>query len=149
MAVKAKINGDMIITDGNNELRSLKELNNQVTNNTTKLENLTNLEPVILYENSSGTTGNITLSESASNFSHLLVFWKTTYNSTRRGVALAPTGNYWTLSSRDIDVNTYQTVYNVETMYYISGTSLNVSKSNNYNGNNSNVFYITKVIGYK
>lgn len=133
------------------KLVQLKNVNNEEIDpvNLNYETRLSKLEGTILYDNSNGNTGNIILSDSASNYKFLMVFWKSTYNLNRLGISLAPNSGYWSLFSYDIDANTYQTIYKNNTLYQINGSSMTVNKANNYNNQNQNIFSITKVVGYK
>lgn len=103
-----------------------------------------------LYENSTGTNGNITLSDSADNYSYLMVYWKSIWNSSRNGVVLAPTKtDNWSLFEQVVESGSGTTIYKNIAIYSINGTAFNYIKASNYNNQNSNTFYITKIVGYK
>lgn len=105
---------------------------------------------VVLYDNSNGTNGNITLSDDASNFAYLLVYWKSSWNSTRHGCAIAPPyANKWSLFESVVGAGSDNATYTNIAIYYIGGTQFNLDKASDYSGNNSNIFYITKIVGYK
>ena len=74
MAVKAKINGDIVIKDGNTDLRSLKELNTQVNTNTSNINKLTAVQ---LYSNDTGTR-EITINN-LSQYSYIDIEFRTAY----------------------------------------------------------------------
>lgn len=109
-------------------------------------------EPVSLYDNSSGTTGTVTLSETAANFDYLEIFYRDSdkhYNSVK---IASPNGKEAWLSGGYIESNASGNVkYKNVT---VSGTSIT---SKNYiqvafNGGDiviNNYIYITKVVGYK
>ena len=106
----------------------------------------------VLYNSDTGTTGNVTLSKSASNYSYLLVYWKTTYNALRDGVSIAHNSSInWSIFSIDIDVNNPNGVYIACARYDISGSTITfeVSNINGSSSTSSSGFTITKVIGYK
>lgn len=103
-----------------------------------------------LYDNSSGTSGDITLSDDASNYSYLMVYWKSSWNSSRNGVAIAPNGtSNWSLFETVVGYGGDNATYDNIAIYSINGTSFNLNKAKNYNGQNSNTFNITKIVGYK
>ena len=108
-----------------------------------------------LYDNSSGTTGTVTLSESAANYLYLELFFtdnnKTRLYSTK---IYNPNGKKVNLFATEINNTTLNIRASTRT---ISGTSITVDsslyKTIGTNGiedtNTTNYLYITKVIGYK
>jgi microcystin-dependent protein len=105
---------------------------------------------VVLYENSTGTNGSITLSDDASNYSYLMVYWRSTWNSTRQGVAMAPpSANKWSLFESVVGAGSDSAKYTNIAIYYIGDTSFNLDKASDYGNGSSNTFYITKIVGYK
>lgn len=104
----------------------------------------------VLYDNSSGESGNILLSDYAYNYSYLMVYWKSSWNSSRNGVAIAPIGtSNWSLFETVVGYGSDNATYENIAIYNISGTSFNLNKAKSYNGGTSNTFYITKIVGYK
>lgn len=73
-----KITGAMRITDGNTDLRTLKELNTLLTTLNTNMTNLTNsvnsLKPKLLYYNTSGGT-NVALNDTVTNYDWFIIEW--------------------------------------------------------------------------
>ena len=103
----------------------------------------------ILYDNSNGTNGNIVLSDDSSNYAYLIVYWKSSWNSTRQGCAIAPPSSYkWALSEVVVGAGSDNATYTNIAIYYIGGTQFDLDKAKNYNGQNNNTFYITKIVGY-
>ncbi len=109
-----------------------------------------------LYENSSGSNGTITLSDSAANYNILEIFYRDNngndFNSTR---VFGPNGKNVYLSCIEA-ASTPAT--NIRTSRYaISGTSMTVSSytytqipnKNNPSVSANNYLYVTKVFGYK
>lgn len=117
-----------------------------------------NLIADILYSNSSGTTGNITLSSSVSNYSYLEIFgYETTTNSTIYS-------KYDLSSGKDLNLNTLTSSQSgnlmryVSTNYSVSGTSINPNTNSGIVNifdktinaqQQENAIYITKILGYK
>ena len=114
------------------------------------------ITPIVLYDNSSGSTGNITLSDSAANYSTLEIFYKKETQSSVK--VLNPDGQsaVLTLHYYYTNVSTYQIV---QKCISISGESITVNTSQSYYANFKNNSYpsigienqikIIKVIGYK
>lgn len=110
-----------------------------------------------LYDNSSGTTGTITLSQSAANFSYLDIYFITNNNYLTHCRVYSPNGK--TVSANCVNVFTATSVLQFAlTMLTISGTSVTF-KNNAYAnivhngetivGNVSNYMKVIKVVGYK
>ena len=106
-------------------------------------------EPVSLYDNSSGTTGTVPLSESAANFSYLEIFFST-YDEANRMVSNKISTPNGKISRLLFFGSTY--------MYYkditISGTSITVTNNSrvaisNGTGDTTNEIKIYKVVGYR
>ncbi len=124
--------------------------------------NTNRLVPVSLYDNSSGTTGTVTLSETAANFNYLEVFYCDNNNRQHRSVRIAnPNNKIVTLDTAeayDKDKN----IYIRTTNYTISNTSIIVraymymnfwqfsgGEDCGVNVEKSNYIKIVKVLGYK
>ncbi|MBQ8207057.1 MAG: hypothetical protein IJZ77_06300 [Bacilli bacterium] len=118
------------------------------------------LQETVLYNNTTGTTGTITLSQSSANFTYLEFFYnkeidgKKMFSSTK---VYQPNGKYVALdlSAYWDDSSTMQTL---SKCVYISGTSIGVQTANTAHGNvtNGGTFaglenqvYITRIVGYK
>lgn len=116
-------------------------------------------KPKTLYNNSSGTTGTVTLSETSANFSYLEIFYRDKqgsypgYNSVK---VYAPNGkrvDTTTIQKETADTNTSFIRINTRSLT-ISGTSITVD---NYQINyvpssgkyRSNEQYVVRVIGYR
>lgn len=109
----------------------------------------------VLYDNSTGTNGTVTLSDSAANYDCLEIFYRdndTTYSSVKVDI---PDGKH-------VDISTIErwgyTLYIKQKRITISGTSItngNVAEAQftsapkNTINTTANNIYITKVIGYK
>ena len=83
-----------------------------------------------LYYNSSGTTGNVTLSESAANFYFLDIFFMNNDNYRDYVRVYAPNGNSAVLSNA-VYKNEYTTTYVRNKVVTISGTSISVVSKRN------------------
>lgn len=118
------------------------------------------LKETVLYNNTTGTTGNITLSQSSANFKYLEFFYykqfdsKNMYASTK---VYSPNGKYVGLSISGYWSNV-TTVQTLTKCVYITGTSVNVQTANCAYGNMTNEgsyaglensVYITRIVGYK
>lgn len=127
----------------------------------TNIENAINaLKPVVLYTNNTGTTGNVTLSETAANFEYLEIFYLSLSDS-GTGYAQNSTKVYqpnnksaW-LTTGYADSRESADTFNVKICAInISGTSLTktygggweFSDDNKYKSNN---IAITRVLGYR
>lgn len=122
----------------------------------TDLENQINEDKTeILYEDNIGTTGNITLSEIASNFSYLEIFYKNDNNRHQSIKVDNPNNKTISLLSTSLDSNTASNI-KIKDMQ-ISGTiisvihtqELNFWNSSWHNNDGKNMIYINKVVGYR
>ena len=115
-------------------------------------------EPDVLYDNSSGTTGTVTLSESAENFSAIEVFYCDNNGSDRTSVRVqSPNGKYVSLSTIEASTATKTNIR--RTRYLISGTSMTTLTTNGYvqlnpseypwYGGTANYIKVLKVVGYR
>lgn len=113
-----------------------------------------NYNPITLYENSSGTTGTVTLSKSSADFTYLEIFGVTNSGENISQKVFSPNGKNFNLSGGYLaNATTWQ---NVNARYNISGTSItkeyeyyiNNGASNDI-GKTENYIYITRVDGYK
>lgn len=125
-----------------------------VHNRTLLSEILNKLIPVSLYDNSSGTTGTVTLSETSANFTYLEIFYSKSgcyssvkiYNPNGKTVTLHLLNSYGTTAIQYLNANVS-----------ISGTTITKGNSNAMNCSetgaggvfNENNITITKVIGYR
>ena len=124
--------------------------------------NTNRLVPVSLYDNSSGTTGTVTLSETAANFNYLEVFYCDNNNRQHRSVRIAnPNNKIVTLDTAeayDKDKNIYirttnYTISNtsiiVRTYMYMNFWQFSGGEDCGVNVEKSNYIKIVKVLGYK
>ena len=118
--------------------------------------------PVTLYNNSSGTTGTITLSETAANFNYLEIFYCDNNSKEHRSIKISnPNGKTITLDTiepYDADKNMYirttsyainNTSITVKTYIYMNFWKVSGSDNCGVNVEKSNYIKIIKVIGYK
>ena len=116
----------------------------------------------ILYNNSSGTTGTVTLSETAANFNYLEIFYCDNNSREHRSIKIAnPNGKTITLDTiepYDADKNMYirttsytinNTSITVKTYIYMNFWKFSGSDNCGVNVEKSNYIKIIKVIGYK
>lgn len=119
-------------------------------------DKITNLTAVSLYDNSTGTSGTVTLSQTAANFSYLEIFFKETQRSSAYGSVkvFSPNGKTVNLTSTFYSGDQYG-IYVTSKDVSISGTSItNVRYGWQYVGSdryatNGNLINIVKVVGYK
>ena len=126
--------------------------------------NVSNIQvkPKTLYDNSSGTTGTVTLSETAANFNYLEVFYCDNNSKEHRSIKIAnPNGKTITLDTiepYDTDKNMYirttsyainNTSITVKTYIYMNFWKFSGSDNCGVNVEKSNYIKIIKVIGYK
>ena len=150
------------VTDNNmNEIKSVvnnnaSETSTNTTNiatNTNDITNLKNLVPTTLYNNSSGSNGAITLSDSVANYSYLEIYFHTNDGANYSGSQKLPVSSGAILTSLQYlhcDAAGHYWIKGKEIL--INGTSI---ANNGYietgtNGTSaSNCIYITRVLGYK
>lgn len=150
-ADKAKINDDPSLP-AVNKVRDIdmNEIKEVVNENYTEFNNSI---PVVLFNDANGVSGNVTLSDSASNYSYLEIFFeKDNYGSSIRVYdnKASLIAHYTNASSN----TTYISFKNVS----ISGTTIIVDSYQEWYNNwgtsgvtagNTNGILITKVLGYK
>lgn len=113
-------------------------------------------EPTILYNNSTGTTGTVTLSDSAANYSYLEIFIKNNDNYYQNVKVTDPNNKNVSLT---VNTQVGEVVYLKNKTILISGKSIS-NVSNYYSQvqinaslqlgySKSNLLYIVKVLGYK
>lgn len=111
------------------------------------------LEGVSLYDNSSGTNGTVTLSETSANFNYLEIFYRDNDNHYNSVKIYSPNGKVFWMNSGWINDNNnggnmklaYSTINgtSITKTRYIQGTIGGSGTSNN------NAIYIVKVLGYR
>lgn len=111
---------------------------------------------VTLYENASGTTGNIPLSQNVSGFSFLEIYYSGSTLTDTRVKKITANSLRVTL---DLVASTASTLYLRNTMYTIYGNKLTLAESFNYNilasngsinmQSSTNAIYTTKVVGIR
>lgn len=105
----------------------------------------------ILYGSTTGTTGTVTLTETAANFKKLQIFYRNNDNYYHGQEVYDPNGKTIMLMSSYPDSSGWLNTSAVK----VSGTSITVSKYYHFNGLNSNLsqelncIYITGVVGYR
>lgn len=128
------------------DMNEIKTAHNDTDNN------VNNLIGVVLYNNSAGTTGNITdLSDDVSNYSYLEIFYS--YNDSRQSTKII--GNKASLIVHTTSNNQTYLLFKEVTF---SGTSMTVNSyqqwnnvwgTSNVNASNTNGIYVIKIVGYK
>lgn len=108
-----------------------------------------------LYENETGTTGNIALSEKLSNYKYIKVFWKVGNNNRGEEVSVALNKN---INLSLIDFTDSKIWLHTKTMI-MEDTKLTVKRYKEYSiidssqwtpyGTSTNSIAIVKVVGYK
>lgn len=108
--------------------------------------------PVVLYDNSTGTNGSVTLSSSAANYTYLEIFYKGNDSQYSSVKVFEPNGKDVSML---VSLTYNNQIYLKQKIVTISGTS--ITSKNNSQGNfnasqqgwsNVNYIYITRVIGY-
>lgn len=110
------------------------------------------VQPIVLYDNSTGSDSTITLNETAANFSYLEIFYKNNDNEFSSVKVADPNGK--TITLMNVHANASSVAYFKSTTVQISGTSispvsyseLGISASGT-TFNNVNHNFITKVVG--
>ena len=127
------------------------------SNLTQCLEGKIQAKPISLYDNSTGTTGNITLSQSAANFSYLEIFFYGRYAQYTSVRIFNPNNKTANLHTWHVFASDSGTVVGMSRNVNISGTTLSTGTSDQYGEwwsyqnqvKNENNIYIYKVFGYK
>lgn len=106
-------------------------------------------KPVTLYNNASGTTGTVTLSESAANFEYLEIFYMDNNNRQPNSIKIcSPNGKYVTLSCIEPSTdNAELRVYIRSSGWTISGTSMTPGRSDLGNNHNNCIYAELKADG--
>lgn len=129
--------------------------NLNTTAKTSIVEAINELIPTTLYDNSSGETGTVNLSDSSANYNYIEIFCKDSNGVSSSTKVENPNGKNVNLMSVRIDTGVIQ--------FYTKNVSINTNKITNIEGytirmqgssinayNNANTYIlITKVIGYK
>jgi hypothetical protein len=132
----------------------LNEIKQVVNENADEFEEeIGRINGTVLYESENGTTGNVTLSDSAANYDYISIEGRRTSHAYPSQKFYKPNGKTITLSSTyalNNDIYLYTKVIN------ISGTQITVlsSKLGYFNSSSMAVVsdtdnYITRVVGYK
>lgn len=109
---------------------------------------------IVLYDNASGTNGDITLSDSAANYEYIEIFFRNNDNKYNSVKVYQPHGKSVSLMSQD---NNSSKVWLKVTSITISGTTITKSEAcevaltsgSSPTISSSNNNYITRVVGYK
>ena len=143
------VNGNLYVKGDTNKVNGIDSSNA----NFEEIE----LKPVTLYDNSSGTNGTITLSQTVANFKYLEIFYVSSYKHYKSSRVYNPNNKNILLESFHVFGN--QTVVGQSAIAIISGTTITgASPETDLSGewwsyNNSinaiNQIKIYKVIGYK
>ena len=146
----AKINNDLI-----NKTDFIVNAKNNSTDKTYNCDYInTHLGGVVLYENTSGSSGNITLSDSLANYSRIVLLMHQSDNDYWWNESLdQPNGKTLWITQVQVD-RTQSRYYLFEKRYTCSGTSINKAFIGTYFSNTNSYseydnFKIVKVIGYK
>lgn len=150
------VNGNFY-TKGNMQIYGNGQINGSTTVNNTNTTNF-QLKPTTLYDNSSGTSGTVTLNQSAANFNYIEIFYISSYTHCSSVRMANPNGKIALLESFHVFASESGTVVGQSRIVRIDGTSIaTVGSSDQYGEwwsyNNSinaiNQIKIHKVIGYK
>ncbi len=127
----------------------------RVIHNNKKISDI--IEPVVLYNNDAGTTGNVTLSETSANFSYLEIFYKDEAYNYSSVKVYSPNGKRASLQT--MKCSSGSIIFYVK-LATISGTSISAVAADGYvqlfnsgvtagYNNSLNYILITRVVGYK
>jgi hypothetical protein len=155
-ANKVKLNDDPSIQAINKvrdvDMNEIKEVVNQNDND------FQNTLPTILYSDSTGTTGTVTLSDDSSNYEYLDVYgYETTTNSSIYTKYDVASGKYLNLNTNVSSENGNLMRY-ISTNYSVSGTSIipstnsgivNIFDKTINAQQQENAILITKVVGWR
>ena len=149
------------VTDDNmNEIKSVVNNNaSETSTNTNDITNLKKLVPTTLYNNSSGSNGSITLSDSVSNYEYIEILFREeeTGTSVYKSLKLHnPNGKNVILDM--VDFHDSKLIFNTKVVA-ISDTTITNVRYKRYTitdsatwspfGSNDNTIYINTVLGYK
>ena len=123
----------------------------RIIHNSKKISDI--IEPVVLYDNATGTTGNVTLSDSVANFQYIEVYFYNNDNFYCFNKFYNPNGKKICLISTQLDGTTnriksgvYTVSNNIITVNYGCDWNLNANAGTT---GSARVIYITRVVGYK
>lgn len=142
-----------VVNTNDDNVGTLSNLNTtDKTSIVNAINELVNLKPVVLYNDSTGTTGTVTLSDSAANYSYIEIFYKNTDGYCSSVKAINGTDVSLTITYQASDKLWYTS--KVVTINGISISNKNhaigwINNSNNTGYGNTNNMKITRVIGYK
>lgn len=111
----------------------------------------------VLYDNSSGTTGTVTLSETAANFNYLEIFFKSRYEQFSSVRIVNPNNRTANLHTWHVFASSSGTAVGMSRNVNIAGTTLSTGTSDQYGEwwsyqnqvLNQNNIWIYKVVGYR
>ena len=143
----------------NDALRGVRFFKYAPSTSTTWYEKFTNV-PTVLYENSSGSAGTITLSSSVSNFVRIGVYAKnrgTDHSAAVYNEIKLSNTTVMSLAATTATNTKYDTTVWFSAIINFSGTKLTFSRNfassynrtGGYNSNSSDGFKILRVVGYK
>lgn len=113
------------------------------------------LAPKVLYENTSGSNSNITLSDNASNYKYIEIFYKNNDNAFSSVKVYQPNDKKVSLISHDNNarntawVKFTLVVIHGNTIQFGNGVEIKLSAGSAITASSGNLNYITRVIGYK
>lgn len=162
--------GDGIVIDENNVISTIdsgannyNNLSNKPSingvvlqgNKTSKDLGIDILSQNVLYENASGSNSNITLSDSASNYEYIEIFFKNNDNAFSSVKVYQPNNKKVNLISHDN--NARNTAWVKFTLVVISGNiirfgngvEMKLAASSSITASSGSLNYITRVVGYK
>lgn len=164
-------NDDNTITNTNNIAKNATKIGTLSNLNTTNKNNLVSainevngkinaLTAVALYESTTGSNGNITLSDNVSNYSYIEIFYKDNdYNYNSMKFIYKTNNQNIVLSTLPVSIGVQNYLRAKTAMYTISGKNINFTSYADWNitanaGSaastiSDNIIYIMKVLGYK
>lgn len=146
-----------------NEQPSIADINKVTADNMNEIKSVVNngitiideLTPITLYDNSTGETGTVNLSDSSANYNYLEIFCKDSNGVSSSTKVENPNGKKINLMTAHIDTGIIQfftknVLINTTSITNIGGYTIKMQNSSITAFNNSTTYIlITKVIGYK
>lgn len=145
-----------VVNENDGKVGDLSDLNTSEKSNVVEAIN-SNL-PTVLYENSDGSTGNITLSDSIDNYSAIEIFYKSDGDGNFSSTKILNPFTRAALITMIINLSgNYRGVFLRMSQVALSGNQLTVEKNGQLfgggtsvnNGTSNNNVRIIKVLGYK
>lgn len=142
-------------TNNYNNLSNKPSINGVVLQGNKTSKDLGIYTPTTLYENANGSNSNITLSDNASNYEYMEIFYKNNDNAFSSVKVYQPNDKKVSLISHDNNarntawVKFTLVVISGNTIRFGNGVEIKLSAGSSITASSGNLNYITRVIGYK